>query len=1621
MAKQTRRELYITCNGKEADTVVEALGNHLSKLRQELDKMRKAGQENTKKFNELTNAEKALNKAIKSNVSDTEKIDKVMKNLANSSTRQLRSALSSVRREIERTSASSGKLPQLRKQFEAIKNQIDKNTGAINKHGSSWKTAMKNLTAYVGMFAVFNKAKELITGVIKKNFEYSSSLTDIRKVSGLAMEDVNNLSKELSKINTRTGVQDLAKLAYSGAKLGMGKYGVEGMAGFVRAADQINVAIGEEMGEQALPAMAKMVEVMGLIPKMGIEKSMLATGSALFKLSSTSTATSSNIMEFAKRLTGVARSAGITTDQILALGSAADSMYLMPEVASTAMSKFIVALQKNHNLIAKELGIPDETIKSLYASGHAIDAMVLVLEKMHEKGNLNALGDIFKTLGSNGQRLIGTMVTMSNNVDMLKDHLAESEEAFNDATAVTQEYEMQQKSAAGILERANGLWEKAFVDPDGVDMVRQLAQAWYWASNTILNSPLFSGIMQAPLWTLQLVLRGIVLLLPVFISYLVSVGIVKGITMIGSLVSGFKTFVVTMRTAIAASQGFIAALRAQAVAQSAANAAANANPYVALCTVLVTLVGVVWSLVSAYNAEADAQEKAQTRTERLNMSMREAEGEASQVASRMQFLISVMEKSNVSQNKREQLIKSFNKEFRPYIQNLGLELNTVGALRKNYTKLAEEARKAAYYRMMQKEMAKVNETYDKRTVSVSQDIEAILKDAGVNLHLKDFKTMIKKGGEAAVVDMIAKAWAESKGAKLKNPNGVWNGEDNLLYSANKGNATVATYNFWPLRKKIAEYSRIETHRAEDMKETQDIFYNSGILDKGYTPYQEDVTGTLSNDALDKETLKLQKENAAQEVKEQRDELKDAKDKVQGLISKIEDFFETILNVQKREALELNLDEFETQYYTYKTEKLRASALSNARNAIAGFDNGWVAVRDSLKGIKVDTATELEQSHLQTLLEAINGVDVDALKNMIFNLSSTLKQPYESLRDQIAYNASKNTAQGLSREQKFAFERQDAANRNDPFKKLNKETLDDFSKLGYADVTDDDMRDAVLNVTDDTDGDGSLANEYRMAKASVFKERQQSILQMLENARKNIDEVLSFDVSTEDGRGGLSKLIFGESPDKWMARLKDTLGKSETQWSLFYNKLIDYSDKHTEALKKEEEERGKVNDYLWSISDEKKAVSKKEREANEGKENVGEYKTLGQTFGFQNTVDSDPEVKLYKAKLKAAEAYYDFIEQHGATENQLAAARKDIYAAQKDLVEKITEDTFAQYNTLMTFMQPLNQFTESLGEAFATMTENASEGKKQVKQALKQMIKQFATSSLQMISQQQIDKAKTAMHYQQLLALQQQFGQTRLTAEEIMDNEMRTEKSDSDAASEQQEAQHQTNKTSLQSAGIFGWCVSELGPIAGPIAYAAMMSILMGLLSFALAKVGGSSSSAKTNTKLKSGMLTYDSGNVQELKPFVSDNGELYWASENDTPHKGVNLLTKPTATTINGQKSLVAENGPELVVGRETTKAMMMNNPSLLKALVNYDANYSGRRAYDQGNLAEALGTLTTSNGASDAAINNAAAANAALVQVTKLLLARLSEPISASINMYGTGGIYENTRKANQFMKGKR
>ena len=1597
MATAKKTQIVITANAAVAKKVMDELQQRIDGIKQKMAALDVTTKQGQREFKKLEKELVSYNSAVTQNITNTERISNAMKNLSSTSLNELKRALSAAKSELGKMSASDKGLKQMQNNVKALQGQINELTGAVNKNGGAWNTAMKNLTAYVGLFSLFNKAKELVTGAIKKNFEYSGSLTDIRKVSGLTMEEVNKLSTELAKIDTRTSIDGLAQLAYQGAKLGMGKYGVDGMAQFVKAADKINVALGEELGEEALPALSKMVEVMGLIPRMGIEKAMDATGSAMFKLSTTSTATSNDIVEFSKRLTGVARTAGITTDQLLALGSASSSMMLMPEVASTAFGKFITALQKNHNLIAKELGIPDETIKNLYASGHAMDAMVLVFEKMRDKGNMNALGSIFKDLGSDGQRLVTAMVTMAKNVDMLKDHLYESEEAFREATAVSKEYDMQQQSAIGILERANNLWEKAFVNPDGVDAVKGMAEWWYEMSKTMTSSPILKGTLLIALQTVLWALRAVATLLPVIIGYIASQGLYSGFILLRQYGAAFGVAVKNIYQ-------YVRALITANAAQATLNKTMKLNPWIVLASVVIAVAGAVYGYAQRAKEAAKAEMEAQRQANAWKDTLGQAAVETANLNKKLENYKRMMNESNLSQKERQGLISRFNKDFRSYISNLGIEIKNVKDLRDHYSELAQEAQRATYYRMMEKAKQQALPKLDADRDAAANELIKQFKAANLDLFgvtFQDIDRWVSKGanGNAVYRYLVSKLPVQQTGMFSGLRYNI--DENGRLYTTNKaGRRDYADYQNLGLLSASRWYANATGRRRKKEKEIEDNY--SKWFPKDYTPYPDETPGTLENNAPDKDAIAQEKRDKRDRERAWREELKQKQDEANAIMDNVRNFYERQINAKMQEAIGLGMDKTEQDLFVEPVKRRMNEALGQVRLAIAGQANTWEQFKLTMKDDLIEQTDETGVNLSEGLLKGITSNNIDALRKKLNELGNSLNRPLNSILAEVFAKATKNAQANLKLETQQKEARRKAIQEHDYTGVVQQSAYDTFNTLGYANPTDVEVKDKA-----------------------AFDKRKANIIAMFEKAREEITKVFAADVSTEEGRGLLMKTLFGDDPDGMGKRITETLGNDAKEWQAFYQKLIQYNDEYESASKKRDDERKKLNDYGWSKTDFYKGYNLLQPELEQDVAIKGSYRNAGQRMGMESVSATDPELELLKARMAFAQQYYAFLEEHNATEQQLADARKGIMSEQANYAKKLTGDMFEQYNSLLTFMGPLQTFGESVGEAFATMTENASEGRKALKTALKQMIKSFATNTLQMISQQQIDRAQTTAHYTQLLLMQQAFGTAKVQGEVAIGTAMIGAQQATNLTQQQLEAVHQQVMAALRTAGIFGWCVSTLGPIAGPIAYSAMMATLMGLLNFAISKIGGSdkantNTNTKSNTRVVSGMLTYDSGNVQDLRPFVGNDGSLYWATEDNKPHEGVSLLTRPTATTINGHPSLVAENGPELVIGRETTQAMMMNNPQLLKALVNYDRNYSGRRAYDAGNIAETSSTIAAGATATDEMMSVSASTNIALLQAVETLLQRLEQPIEAKIDMYGHGKLYDSMTKANQFMKNK-
>jgi TP901 family phage tail tape measure protein len=1771
MATAKKTQIVITANAAVAKKVMDELQQRIDGIKQNMAALNVTTEQGKREFKKLEKELVSYNSAVSQNITNEERVKHAIDNLSKTSLKDLRRALVAAKSELGKTFADDPNLKKRQQDVRTLQEQIDKLTGSVHKQGGAWNTAMKNLTAYVGLFAAFNKAKELVTVAIKKNFEYSGSLTDIRKVSGLTMEQVKQLSTELAKIDTRTSVDGLAQLAYQGAKLGMGKYGVEGMAQFVKAADKINVAIGEEMGEEALPALSKMVEVMGLIPKMGIEKAMEATGSAMFKLSSTSTSTSNDIVEFSKRLTGVARTAGITTDQLLALGSASSSMMLMPEVASTAMGKFIVALQKNHNLIAKELGIPDETIKNLYASGHAMDAIVLVLEKMRDKGNMNALGGIFKDLGSDGQQLVTAMVTMSKNVDILKDHLYESKEAFDEATAVSKEYSMQQQSAIGILERANNLWEKAFVNPDGVDAVKSMAEFWYEMSATMTNSPLLKGVLQIALQAVLVALRAVAALLPVIIGYIAAQGLYSGLKLLWQ-------YGAALGIAVKGMYQYVRALFTANAAQSTLNKTMKLNPWIALASVIIGVAGAIYGYTQRAREAAEAAKEAERQANAWKDTLGQAAVETANLNKKLENYKRMMNESSLSQKERQGLISRFNKEFRSYISNLGIEIKSVKDLRDHYSELAQEAQRATYYRMMEKAKQQALPKFDANRDAAANELLKQVKAANLDMYgvtFNDIDRWVSKGADGNTVYryLVSKLPILQTGMMSELRYKV--DKKGRLYTANKvGYRTYADYKNPALLSASRWYANSTRRRMTKAKEIEDNY--SKWFPKGYTPYPEETPGTLENNAPDNDTIAQEKRDKRDRERAWREKLKQKQDQAKAIMDDVDNYYDRQINAKLAQAISLNMDEAEQKQFVLPLKQNKEIARSQVRLAVAGKENKWEDAKKMMAADMVEQADETGVNLSKDLLDGILKNNIENLRKLMEQFGNSLGLSMNSITAQIFAKATRSEQELLKMQFKQMEARRKIVMEHDYTGIVQQNSYDNFNEMGYAAPTKEETTVTKKMV----DGKEVLDN-------SAFEKRKKVIEEMFEAARRNIAQLYTIDVTTTKGRGMLMKMLFGDDPDGMAARIKTSLGESEESWKAFYQNLIQYSDDYAAAEKKKYDSAKKIVDFWWSSNKRNLAQQAKLRKMENESKMFGKRTNLLSNLGLANFT-ADPEIELMKARMQVAEDYYAFVERSTKNKQLIDEAERARQKAELAYANQMATAMKSRLSQMKELVQPIENFGAAVGQALAEMRYDAESANDAIKSALKSMLESWTKMALNDVNTQMwkaindagakqgkanaqpdIDAARANAnanvimpdftnigteqnpvwvrivdnHYENANGdrvgaprawrkrngysteddrdgFAQYVGQvggevagvvtsggslsdvaangmgavlnasfsgngksskdndkqlkeenkhqkslTKEVKKGLSDREKATDKGVKNITKSTEQGNDEQSKgtelaqkgllagtetflnTSFQLkqknndeqakadadlaeqqmtfsiAGAIGKCFQFLGPIAGPIAAAVVMSTLTGLMQWALSSAFNKKQKNSTkgpNTKVVSGMLTYDSGNVQDLRPFVGNDGSLYWATEDSKPHDGVSLLTQPTATTINGQPSIVAEKGPELVIGRETTQAMMMNNPQLLKALVNYDRNYSGRRAYDAGNIAEASPTVASGASVSDELTIAQANTNVALLQAVNTLLQRLEQPIEARIDMYGRGKLYDSMTKANQFMKNK-
>ena len=448
----TNTSVNLTVNGQQAAETLANLKKHALELSEQIARAAAAGDKLT--LQKLRKELKDTNRQIKEMESSTMQVDNVLRRLDKATPKELQKTLQTLNKQLDYMERGSEAWNIQAQRIRLVKDEIARVNGELarsqtflerlNSKWQEWQTAaMGGVAIITGAVMAGKKAVQMYA-------EMEQEMANVRKYTGMTAEQVEHLNEEFKKIDTRSPREELNRLAQEAGRLG--KSSEEDVLGFVKAADQINVAL-DELGDGATLQLSKLTSIFGDEERLGTERSLLAVGSVINELSQNCTAGASYLAQFGQRLAGVGAQAGMTVPQVMAFGAVLDSQGQKVEMSATALSKLIMNLFKNTEKIASATGMDLEKFNAALKSS-TNEGLLMLLNRLNELGDMSVLAPVFADMGENGARASAVISALAGNVDMLIWEQEEAAKAFEEATSVTKEFDVQNNTVQAGLEKA---------------------------------------------------------------------------------------------------------------------------------------------------------------------------------------------------------------------------------------------------------------------------------------------------------------------------------------------------------------------------------------------------------------------------------------------------------------------------------------------------------------------------------------------------------------------------------------------------------------------------------------------------------------------------------------------------------------------------------------------------------------------------------------------------------------------------------------------------------------------------------------------------------------------------------------------------------------------------------------------------------------------------------------------------------------------------------------------------------------------------------------------------------------------------------------------------------------
>lgn len=378
---------------------------------------------------------------------------------------------------LTRTNAGANTLGQtvnnLNQTFNTVNQSINNVNASTNTLNQTFNNGSQGLAvARTGLLGLSGGYFSLIAaiGVIRKvvtsNAEISDSLADVRRTASLTAVETDNLFRSLEKIDTRTSLKGLIDISVIGGQLGIVR---DQLAGFTRATDLLNVALGGEIKggpEDIAKGLGILNNVFKISEKQGgdVEKAFNQIGSSILGLGQSGLATGDFLVNFGEKVGGVAAQARLSLPVLLSYGAVLQEQGVRSEVAGTAFKKLLASLATKTSKFLAVAQIADSSL-TLKEFTNLINtdtqaALELFFEGLRKGGpTTTSFLNLLKSVGLDAARSGQAISAIALNLDDLHTHITQSTTDFNDGSKAAAQAALKNDTLGASVDRLS----KAFV------------------------------------------------------------------------------------------------------------------------------------------------------------------------------------------------------------------------------------------------------------------------------------------------------------------------------------------------------------------------------------------------------------------------------------------------------------------------------------------------------------------------------------------------------------------------------------------------------------------------------------------------------------------------------------------------------------------------------------------------------------------------------------------------------------------------------------------------------------------------------------------------------------------------------------------------------------------------------------------------------------------------------------------------------------------------------------------------------------------------------------------------------------------------------------------------------